>query len=79
MNVAVFLKEGEGWPLVLERGKITTVGEIRQMMLENLGIPKTASHVFAIWFISPHLGKALLHISLFLFLFCFIFLMQDIH
>lgn len=57
MNVAVFLKEGEGRPLVLERGKITTAGEIKQMMLETLSIPRTMSHMFAIWFISPHLGK----------------------
>ena len=57
MNVAVFLKEGEGRLLLLERGKITTAGEIKQMMLDNLSIPKTASHMFAVWFISPHLGK----------------------
>uniref|UniRef100_A0A7M5WSF1 FERM domain-containing protein 8 n=1 Tax=Clytia hemisphaerica TaxID=252671 RepID=A0A7M5WSF1_9CNID len=55
MNVAVFLKEGEGHLLLLERGKITTAGEIKMMMMEILSIPKTSSHVFALWFISPYL------------------------
>lgn len=55
MNVAVFTKDGEGHLLLLERGKVTTVGEIKMMMLEVLAIPKTSSHLFSIWFISPHL------------------------
>jgi len=58
MNVAVFLKEGEGHLLLLERGKITTAGEMKMMMLEVLSIPKTSAHVFSIWFISPHLGRS---------------------
>ena len=56
MNVAVFLKEGHGHPLSLEKGKITSAGEVKMMMLDELNIPKTSSHVFSIWFISPHLG-----------------------
>jgi len=55
MNVAVFLKEGDGRLLSLERGKFTTAGELKSMMLENLSIPRSASHLFAIWFISPYL------------------------
>ena len=58
MNVAVFTKDGEGHLLLLERGKITTSAEIKTMMLEVLSIPKTYSHLFSIWFISPHLGKS---------------------
>ena len=57
MNVAVFLKEGDGRLLLLEKGKFTTAGEMKHMMMENLSIPKTASYFFAIWFISPQLGK----------------------
>ena len=56
MNVAVFVKEGQGHLLSLEKGKITTAGEMKMMMLDELSIPKTSSHVFSIWFISPHLG-----------------------
>ena len=56
MNVAVFLKEGQHRLLVLEKGKLTTAEEMKIMMLELLSIPKNAAHLFAIWFISPHLG-----------------------
>ena len=57
MNVAVFLKESEGHLLQLEKGKVTSAGQIKSMMMEILSIPRTASNIFAIWLVSPHLGK----------------------
>lgn len=57
MKIAVFLKEGDNRMLQLDKGKITTAGEVKNMMFDVLSISKSAYNVFSIWFISPHLGK----------------------
>ncbi len=62
MNIAVFLKEGTGRLLLLENGKLTTAEEIKQMMISNLALPEEADKVFAIWLISPLLGKTKLYL-----------------
>uniref|UniRef100_T2M6J2 FERM domain-containing protein 8 n=1 Tax=Hydra vulgaris TaxID=6087 RepID=T2M6J2_HYDVU len=55
IHVVVFLKEGTDYKLYLEKGKLTTAGEIKTMMIEKLKIPDNAKHFFAIWLISQHL------------------------
>lgn len=55
MKIAVFLKEGDNRMLQLDKGKITTAGEVKNMMFDVLSISKSAYNVFSIWFISPHL------------------------
>ena len=57
INVVVFLKEGTDYKLWLEKGKLTTAEEIKIMMMNELGVPDNAKHFFAIWLISPHLGR----------------------
>lgn len=70
LKIAVFIKKsimknrssnaaskdnGNMYELKLENGKMTTAAEIKEKMLTNLQIPKNSAHLFALWFISPHL------------------------